>query len=81
MIFFLALAAALAGIKQEDVHLDRSMSLSPPMSANTSATSAAAIYPAMGLQQAAAASAFGMLSPTPCSPLAFIPLRHISYFL
>jgi len=27
MIFFLALAAALAGIKQEDVHLDRSMSL------------------------------------------------------
>jgi len=64
MIFFLALAAALAGIKQEDVHLDRSMSLSPPMSANTSATSAAAIYPAMGLQQAAAASAFGMLSPT-----------------
>ncbi|XP_052843716.1 protein krueppel isoform X1 [Drosophila gunungcola] len=58
------LAAALAGIKREEAAVDRSMSLSPPMSANTSATSAAAMYPAMGLQQAAAASAFRMLSPT-----------------
>lgn len=46
------------------------MSLSPPMSANTSASSPVAsgqhtLYnPAMGLQQAAAASAFGMLSPS-----------------
>ncbi|XP_034652738.1 protein krueppel [Drosophila subobscura] len=59
-----SLAAALAGIKREEVAVDRSMSLSPPMSANTSASSAAAMYPGMGLQQAAAASAFGMLSPT-----------------
>ncbi|XP_023037918.1 protein krueppel [Drosophila willistoni] len=58
-----SLAAALAGIKREEVVVDRSMSLSPPMSANTSASSAA-MYPAMGLQQAAAASAFGILSPT-----------------
>ncbi|TDG49140.1 hypothetical protein AWZ03_004440 [Drosophila navojoa] len=65
-----SLAAALAGIKREDMVVDRSMSLSPPMSANTSASSPVAstnshsLYPAMGLQQAAAASAFGMLSPT-----------------
>ncbi|XP_037941374.1 zinc finger protein 335-like [Teleopsis dalmanni] len=52
-----SLAAALAGIKREDV--DRSLSLSPPMSANSSSSN---IYP--GLQQAAAASAFNMLSPT-----------------
>ncbi|EDV98454.1 protein krueppel [Drosophila grimshawi] len=63
-----SLAAALAGIKREEIVVDRSMSLSPPMSANTSASSPVAatnsLYPAMGLQQAAAASAFGMLSPT-----------------
>ncbi|XP_023306881.2 protein krueppel [Lucilia cuprina] len=54
------LAAALAGMQQRE-EVDRSLSLSPPMSANTSATNTA-MYP--GLQQAAAASAFGMLSPT-----------------
>ncbi|ALC41124.1 Kr [Drosophila busckii] len=65
-----SLAAALAGIKREEMVVERAMSLSPPMSANTSASSPAAaanghsMYPAMGLQQAAAASAFGMLSPT-----------------
>ncbi|KAH8418137.1 hypothetical protein KR222_004617 [Zaprionus bogoriensis] len=69
-----SLAAALAGIKREEMVVDRSMSLSPPMSANTSASSPVggqstashthSMYPAMALQQAAAASAFGMLSPT-----------------
>ncbi|XP_075166779.1 kruppel [Haematobia irritans] len=53
------LAAALAGMQQRE-EVDRSLSLSPPMSANTSANTS--MYP--GLQQAAAASAFGMLSPT-----------------
>lgn len=45
---------------QQREEVDRSLSLSPPMSANSSATASTTMYP--GLQQAAAASAFGMLS-------------------
>ncbi|XP_053964566.1 protein krueppel isoform X1 [Anastrepha ludens] len=54
-----SLAAALAGIKRDEIDTHNVLSMSPPMSANTSANS---LYP--GLQHTAAASAFGMLSPS-----------------
>ncbi|XP_017471901.1 PREDICTED: protein krueppel [Rhagoletis zephyria] len=54
-----SLAAALVGIKRDDVEAHNALSMSPPMSANTSTNS---LYP--GLQHAAAATAFSMLSPS-----------------
>lgn len=54
-----SLAAALAGIKREEVDVHNALSMSPPMSANTSVNN---LYP--GLQHAATATAFGILSPS-----------------
>uniref|UniRef100_A0A1A9WUY9 C2H2-type domain-containing protein n=1 Tax=Glossina brevipalpis TaxID=37001 RepID=A0A1A9WUY9_9MUSC len=54
------LAAALAGMQKGDSEADRSLSLSPPMSANSSISTV--MYP--NLQQAAAATAYNMLSPS-----------------
>lgn len=53
------LAAALANIKREEVDVHNALSMSPPMSANTSANN---LYP--GLQHAANTTSFGVLSPS-----------------
>uniref|UniRef100_A0A1A9UR18 C2H2-type domain-containing protein n=1 Tax=Glossina austeni TaxID=7395 RepID=A0A1A9UR18_GLOAU len=54
------LAAALAGMQKSDSDVDGPLSLSPPMSANSSINTV--MYPS--IQQAAAATAYNMLSPS-----------------